>query len=72
MKQISSTVAITAQEVYSKKEKAAWDKFEAVRDATYTGPGAQAAKSSAIRAARAVLRQELAAAEAEYFAATGS
>ena len=72
MEQFLNSTIINAQEIFTKKEKAAWAKFEAVRDAEYKGAGSRAIKKSAIDAARLALKIELTAAEDEYAAAVGA
>jgi len=63
---------LNAQEVFAKKEKAAWAKFEATRDAKYEGKGSRAIKKEAINAARVILAAELEAAENDYAKEVGA
>lgn len=58
-----------AQKVFAQEEKTAWTKFEAVRDAKYTGKGSRAIKFDATNAAREILKAEMIVADDKYAAA---
>lgn len=72
MEKFLNKTIINAQEIFTKKEKAAWEKFEAVRDVKYEGKGSRAIKREAIEKARHILQIELTIAEDEYAAAVGA
>lgn len=67
-----NTTVLNAQDVYSKKEKAAWAKFDAVRNTKYEGKGSRAIKHAAIAEARDALKIELNAIDDEYARAVGA
>ncbi len=72
MEQFLNSTIINAQEIFTKKEKAAWSKFEAVRDAKYEGKGSRAVKKLATDTARVILNMELDTAEDEYARSVGA
>ena len=55
-----------AQTISYAEEKASWAKFEAVRDAKYSGKGSRAIKAAAVDAARIVLKAETKATDDKY------
>ena len=57
------------QRIYSQAEKAAWAKFDEVRNTKYTGKGSRAVKDAAISEAKAILDRELSLAEDAYMEA---
>ncbi|MGR3179807.1 MAG: hypothetical protein ACUZ8E_17345 [Candidatus Anammoxibacter sp.] len=59
----------TAQKIFSQEEKTVWAKFEAIRDAKYTGKGSRAVKFDATNKAREVLKAEMIIAEDKFAAA---
>jgi hypothetical protein len=63
---------LNAQEIFYKKEKMAWDKFESVRDAKYSGKGSREVKRLAIAEAKKILDIELKQAENEYAKSVGA
>lgn len=65
----TQTQVNAAQKVFAQEEKASWGKFEAVRDASYTGKGSRTIKFNAVNAARVVLKAEMIVADDKYAAA---
>lgn len=63
---------LNAQEIFSKKEKHAWEKFQTILTAKYEGKGSRAVKFKTVESARISLKEELKSAEDEYARAVGS
>lgn len=72
MEQFLNSTIPNAQEVFLAKEKRAWSKFEAIRDAKYQGKGSRALKKLSVDAARVILKIELEAADNEYAVSVGA